>query len=162
MWPLMATEIRQYCKSCNKCLKGNKRGQGKARMVERPIITEPFEQIALDLVGPLPKGNRGACFILTAMCMSTCWPEAVALRLITAKSVAEAALEIFSRMGLPLQILTDCRAQFTGALIKLLTTILHIAHIHTTAYHPQSNGILERLHSTLEAIIGKARSSGLD
>jgi len=93
--------------------------------------------------------------------MSTRWPEAVALRSITAKSVAEAALDIFSRMGLPHQILTDHGAQFTGALMRQLTTMLHFDHIHTTAYHPQSNGVLERLHSTLEAIIGKARSSGL-
>ncbi len=49
-------------------------------MVERPVLSQSFEQIALDLVGPLPKGKGGARFILTAACMATRWSEAIALK----------------------------------------------------------------------------------
>ena len=100
--------------------------------------------------------------MLTAVCTATHWPKAAALNSITAKSVAEAAIDIFSRMGLPLQILTDRGAQFTSSLSKQLTTVLNIEHLRTTAYHPQSNGILERLHATLEAMLGKATALGFD
>jgi len=34
--------------------------------------------------------------------------------------------------------------------------------LYTTAYHPQSNWVLERLHATLEAMLGKAFAKGLD
>ena len=146
---------------CIFCQKGIKSGQRKAPTVERPVISQPFEQVALDIVGPLPKGKGGARFILTAVCMATHWPEAIALNSITAKSVAEAAIDIFSRMGLPLQILTDRGAQFTTSLSKQLTTVLNIEHLRTTAYHPQSNGVLEILHATLEAMLGKATALGL-
>ena len=37
-----------------------------------------------------------------------------------------------------------------------------IERIRTTAYHPQTNGVLERLHGTLESILGKAHLKGLD
>ena len=110
----------------------------------------------------MPKAKGGANFILTAVCMATRWPEAIPLRTITAQAVAEAAIEIFSRMGLPLQILTDRGPQFRSSLSKHLTSILGIEHLLTTAYHPQSNGVLERLHATLEAMLGKASARGLD
>ena len=122
-------------------------------MVERPVISRLFEQIALDKVGPLSKAKGGARYILTALCMATRWPEAVPLRNITAKAVAEAAVDIFSRMGLSLQILTDRGVQFMSDISIQLTTILGIEHMHTTAYHPQSNGVLEHLHAILEAML---------
>ncbi len=162
VWPLMNTDIKRYCESCEQCQRNNKTGQKKALMIERPILSQPFEQIALDLVGPLPQGRGGARFILTAACMATRWPDAIPLKSITAKSVAEAAIQIFSRMGLPYQILTDRGSQFTGALAKQLASLLGIEKLHTTAYHPQTNGVLERLHATLEAMLGKARDLGLD
>ena len=113
-------------------------------------------------MGPLRKGKGWARFILTTACMATCWPDAIALKSITAKSVAEAAIEIFSRMGLPYQILTDRGSQFTGGLAKQLTSLMGIEKLHTTAYHPQTNGVLERLHATLVAMLGKAWALGLD
>ena len=77
-------------------------------------------------------------------------------------SHAEVVIQIFSRMGLPLQILTDRGTQFTSGLMKQLTFIIGIHHLRTTAYHPQSNGMLERLHATLEAMLRKATALGLD
>ena len=43
-----------------------------------------------------------------------------------------------------------------------LCDILGIERIRTTAYHPQTNGVLERLLGTLESILGKAHVKGLD
>ncbi len=94
--------------------------------------------------------------------MATRWPDAIALKSITAKSMAAATIEIFSRMGLPHQILTDRGTQFTSELAKQMSSLLGIEKLLTTAYHPQSNGVLERLHSTLEAMLGKVHGLGLD
>ena len=52
--------------------------------MEREVLTEPFEVIAFDIVGPLPKGKGGCRFVLTAICMASKWPEAIPLRTITA------------------------------------------------------------------------------
>ena len=131
-------------------------------MVERVTITEQFELVALDLVGPMPIAKGGYRFILTSVCMASMWPDAVALQSVTAKAVAEAAMEIFCRTALPLQILTDRGAQFTSKLTQGLCDILSIDRIRTTAYHPHTNGVLERFHGTLESILGKAHVKGLD
>ena len=86
----------------------------------------------------------------------------VALKSMMAKSIAEAMVEIFSRTGLPYQILTDQCTQFMGCLAKHLYEMLGIEHLRMSPHHPQSNGALEGLHSTLEGMLVKARTSGLD
>ena len=131
-------------------------------MVEREVLTEPFEALAFDIVGPMPKGKGGYHFLLTALCMASKWPEALPLRTITAKAVAHGMMEIFSRTGIPLQLLTDQGAQFVGSLISKLCKDLNIEKIKTTPYDPECNGVVERMHGTLGAMLTKAASEGLD
>ena len=105
----------------------------------KPILSEPFECIALDLVGLLPKAKGGVTDVLTAICLATRWPEATDLKSITAKAIAEAMLEVLGRMGLPSQILTDNRGQFKSAFMADVTKYLGINAVKTTPYHPQAN-----------------------
>ena len=58
--------------------------------------------------------------------MSSKWPEAIPLRTITARVVAQGMIEIFSRTGIPLQLLTDQGSQFLGSLVTHLCRDLHI------------------------------------
>ncbi len=59
VWPGMAREIIGHCRSCEKCQVRSKYRPRRAPAVERPILAEPFESVAIDLVGPLPKGKGG-------------------------------------------------------------------------------------------------------
>ncbi len=112
--------------SCDICQKSNRQGQAKAPMVERPIITEPFEIVAMDIVGPLRAAKGKYQYLLTTICLATRWPDIVSLKSITAKSVADALLSEFGRTGLPLQMLSDNGSQFTGKRTKELTVLLGI------------------------------------
>ncbi len=67
----------------------------------------PFERIGMDLIGPLERSARGHRFALVLVDYATRYPEAVALRNISAKSVAEALFSMISRVGIPKEILTD-------------------------------------------------------
>ena len=69
------------------------------------MVTEPFEVIALDIVGRLSLGKGIVSHILTAICMATRWPEVVPLKPVMAKAVAKAVIGIFGHTGLPLQII---------------------------------------------------------
>jgi len=131
-------------------------------MVTRPALTEPFEATAFDLVGPLPKGKGGCRFILTFVCLASRWPDVVPLRSVTTKNVAKGMLEIFCRTGIPYRILTDQGLQFVGNLVKELCALLQIDQVRSTAYHPESNGMIERMHSTLGAMLAKSKSLGID
>lgn len=77
----------------------------------------------------------------------TRWPEAFLLKDISAKSVANTFFkEYVTRFGVPQKITSDQGTQFTSAIIKELVKFLGAHKIMTTPYHPQSNGMVERLH----------------
>ena len=49
-----------------------------------------------------------------------------------------------------------------GRLARESSTLLGIDQVKTTSHHPQTIGILERLHGTLESMLTKAKLKGLD
>jgi transposase InsO family protein len=65
------------------------------------------------------------------------------------------------RFGLPSTITSDRGPQFTSALWSALCRLLDIRHSPTTAYHPQSNGLVERFHRRLKYNL-RARAAGVD
>ena len=162
VWPGVGQDVIDHCRSCVVCQRCSKAPARKVPLIEREILTEPFEVLAFDIVGLMPKGKGGCRFILTAICMASKWPEAVPLRSITARAVAQGMLEVFSRTGIPLQLLTDQGSQFVGSLVTHLCKALHIDKIKTTLYHPECNGVVERMHGTLGAMLTKASALGLD
>ncbi|MFN9982364.1 MAG: DDE-type integrase/transposase/recombinase, partial [bacterium] len=115
----------------------------------------------VDLVGPLPISS-GFTYLFTVVDRTTRWPEAIPLAGISA---AECAAALFSgwiqRFGLPAYITSDRGAQFTSSLWAALCDLLSITHITTTAYHPQSNGLVERFHRRLKDSL-RARLAGAD
>ena len=62
--------------------------------------------MAIDIIGPLtPKSEDGHKYILTMVDYATRYPEAISLRTITTESIADALVSVFSRVGLPEEIL---------------------------------------------------------
>jgi len=72
----------------------------------------------------------------------------------SAETIATAIYHSLSaRYGSPINITTDQSPQFEASLFKALTNLIGCERIRTSAYHPASNGILERWHRTLKAAI---------
>ena len=161
-WPGMGQDVIRHCRSCVQCQKGAKNPARKVPLMERAVLSEPFEVMAVDLVGPFPLGKGGYRYLLTCVCMASKWPEAIPLKRMTARSVADGLVEIFSRTGIPLQLVSDQGTQFVGKVVRKLCECLHIDRIRTTPYHPEGNGVVERLHGTLVPMLTKATSMGLD
>ena len=151
----------QHVRSCEPCQRCSK-AHSKVPMMERRVMAEPFEVMAIDLVGPLPKGKGGCEYLLTCICMASRWLEAIPLKSITARNIANCLVNIFSRTGIPLELISDQGTQFMGKVVTQLCQLLHITKIRTTPYHPEGNGVIERVHSTLGAMLTKAKSQGLD
>ncbi len=161
-WPGIARDVVRYIESCAVCLKVNKSGNKPYKLIERPVVGEPFKSIAVDVVGPLPKGKGGAQYLLTYACMATRWPEAIPLRGVTATEVAEAFCSILCKTGLPDVILTDRGTVFTSKLYVRVAQLFGCERILSAPYYPQGNGVVERFHGgTLKPMLAKASHKGL-
>ena len=57
------------------------------------------------------------------------------------------------RYGIPDTIITDRGTQFVGGAWRELMSSLGIQALATTAYHPQCNGLVERMHRDLKASV---------
>lgn len=122
-------------------------------MVPLPIIQEPFERIAMDIVGPLTRSRKGNRFILVICDCATRFPEAIPLRSIDAETIAEELITVFSRYGIPQEILSDQGSNFMSQLLKEMYRLMKIHPIRTTPYHPQTDGLVERFHKTLKSVL---------
>ena len=84
---------------------------------------------------------------------ATRYPEATALKSIEAETVAEALVTMFTRVGVPEEILSDQGSQFLSGVMKEVSRLLSITQLHTTVYHPMCNGLVERFNGTLKAML---------
>ena len=149
-WPGMVAEITRFCQSCNICQRTMPKGKiGKVPLMEMPLIDTPFQRVAVDLIGPIePRSNAGKRYILTLVDYTTRYPEAIALSNIDTVCVAEAMIEIFSRVGIPKEIVTDRGSQFTSGMMQEVHRLLSLKHLPTTPYHAMGNGLVERFNGT--------------
>jgi cleavage and polyadenylation specificity factor subunit 1 len=154
-WPHAKKDIKRWCQECTECQKNK---------VTRHIKTTPhsiqdpsgrFTHVHMDIVGPLkPVDDSINRFIISFIDRATNWVEATPVSSITAKEVAKTFISTwFSRFGTPLYLTTDRGSQFESELFHELSTSLGFTRLRTTAYHPQSNGKIERYHRTMKASI---------
>jgi Integrase zinc binding domain/Integrase core domain len=153
-WKGMDKDIEEYVKSCDKC---QKRGKINSKYPLNPIeVKEPFYQIGIDFVGPLPSTKRKKRYIIVAMDYFTKWPEAKAVTRDTAEETARFLYEdIICRHGCPQKIISDRGTHFKNRLIESLTERFNIQHNLSTSYHPQTNGLVERFNKTLCEALSK-------
>ena len=149
-WKGMDKDIEEYIQKCTWCQKNKICKRNKAPMVISDTPTRPFEKGALDIVGPLTITKLGNKYILTFQDHLTKFSKAIPLPNQEARTIAEAFVtRIISEHGIPDKILTDQGSNFVGEVFKNTCKLLKITKIQTTAYHPESNGALERSHRTL-------------
>ena len=112
--------------------------------------------MALDFVGPISPMSHKKKYILVCTDYVTKWVEDKALFIATEKLVVEFIYEeIFTRFGVPREIVTDQGTQFTYKLMKELTTKYGIRHCKSSPYHHQDNGQVESTNKVLESILTK-------
>ncbi|GFN96905.1 Pol polyprotein [Plakobranchus ocellatus] len=97
-------------------------------------------------------------YILTLVDLATCWAEATPLKHITSEHVAEVLYGMFCRLGFPVEIQSDRGPQLMSALMAEFDRFSGMKHIFSSPYRPQTNGSVERFHSSLKSILRKVTS----
>ena len=123
----------------------------KAPLQPTPAVQEPFSRIIVDCVGPLPKTRSGNQYLLTTICASTRFPEAIPLRNIKTNSIVKALTKFFKLVSLSSSIQSDQGSNFMSVFQQVMYE-LGITQYKSSAQHPQSQGALERWDQTLKTM----------
>lgn len=142
----MHSDIVEYVKSCDRCQRA-KRDFNPAKPPMNPMPpAQKFERWHIDILGPLYKTNDGQEYILLCVDAYSRWVEGFPMKSQTAKVLFR---EIFTRYGAPKVLFSDRGRNFKSQLVNALCEIFDITQHHTSAYHPKTNGLVERQNSTL-------------
>ncbi|GFX19318.1 retrovirus-related Pol polyprotein from transposon 412 [Trichonephila clavipes] len=151
----MRKDIKIMARSCVKCQRVKVTRHTKSPIGTFALPDARFAHIHLDFIGPLPPSN-GNQFCMTIIDRFTRWPEVIPTPDMTAETTARALMHGWiSRFGCPTTITTDRGTNFESNLFRELTRMLGCNRIHSTSYHPQANGIIERLHRHLKGALKK-------
>ena len=160
LWEGCAADVATWCRDCSGCARGKITRQEKTAVLPIPVPAVKFSHVHVDIVGPLPVSKEGHSHLLTIVDRSTRWPEVIPLKSITAEVCADTFVqEWVARFGTPHTITTDRGTQFTSSTWACMCKTIGAQHILTTAYHPQSNGMVERFHRQLKESL-RSRGSG--
>ena len=120
------------------------------------VVNRPFQKLSWDITGPLPVTSAGYKYILVITDLFSKWVEAFPLRSTDSQTLANIFVdEIVCRYGVPESIHSDQGANLTSEIIKNMCDILGMDRTRTTAYHPQGNGLVERLNRTIKEMLAK-------
>ena len=151
----MQGDATSFCRSCDVCQKTTtKVSVPCVPLGDMPLIDMPFRRVAMDLVVPIsPPSEKGHQYILTLVDYATKYPEAVPLKNIKTETVAEALLDMYSRLGIPEEVLSNLGTQFVSKCMEKVSRLLSIKRLTTTPYHSICNGLIERFNGTLKKML---------
>lgn len=149
-WPGIRQDVAELCRRCQVCQRTRTNPVRKYPLIPLPVVPLPFHRLAMDMVGPLPTTEEGHRFVLTVCDYGTRYPEAFPLHTTTSKDVAGALVEMFARTGIPAEILMDRGSNFCSELMEELFHLLGVRHVKTSAYDPETDGMVERYNGTLK------------
>lgn len=114
----------------------------------------PMERVATDILGELPKTDRGNRCILVVSDYFTKWTESFAMPNIEAQTVAKILVEeVFAKLGVPRILHSDQGRQYESNLFQELCALIHIEKTRTLPYHRQSDGMVEQFNRTLATML---------
>ncbi|UYV62591.1 hypothetical protein LAZ67_2001247 [Cordylochernes scorpioides] len=150
-WPSMLKYVSEFVKTCHLCQSRKGSNHLPSGLLQPiPPANYPFERIGIDFVGPLPSTKRRRKWIIVLTDYYTKYAETKAVSEATVKEVSTFLIEhIILRHGAPRFLISDRGSQFTSNLMKEVMKMCKVKHCFTTSYHPQTNGLTERLNRTL-------------
>ena len=150
-WKDMIKDVRHYVKTCTTCQMKKRSKFNKPRRTLKPIPVPSriFAQVGMDLIHM--RTCKGFNYIITAVDYLTKYCE---MRAIREKSAREVSVfiyeELICRWGVSEYHITDQGKEFVNTINKNLLSMCGTKQRITSAYHPQANGLCERLNRSTQ------------
>jgi len=144
-WGGTRSDVQAFCRACPVCQKTRLGPTPVLAEVCTTTVTEPFECVAFDTIGPLDEDEDGFKFVIVAIDVFSRFVELWAAHSTGSAETVDFMLSLFGRYGAPESVRTDGCTQFCSKLVDDFCAALQINKEVTIPYRPQSNGIVERV-----------------
>ncbi|KAF7762552.1 hypothetical protein Agabi119p4_9145 [Agaricus bisporus var. burnettii] len=147
-WPTIKMDIRQYVRGCNMCQKNKTiRRPDHIPLNPLPIPDKPWEEISIDMIGPLPKSKEKDAIIVIVDRFSKMIHLVPTTTSLTSTDLVKIYKEeVWRYHGIPKRIISDRGPQFASKFMESLCDALGIEQNLSTAYHPQMDGQTEQMN----------------
>ncbi|XP_036001791.1 protein NYNRIN-like [Fundulus heteroclitus] len=157
--PYMQAMVDEILSQCEICAENNVRKGIKSPIGHIPVPEGPFKHLVIDYVDMI-KPVQGKRYMLVVIDRFSRWVEAVPSKTLGAETVIKfLTREVIPRFGIPSEISSDNGSAFIQKVLKGVLLKLGIKQRFGAIYHPQSEGIVERINGTLKAKLNKICAS---
>ena len=146
-WVNMARDVELHCRECTKCQQAKLPAPVRAPLTSMPV-GRPWQMLAVDIL-EVPVSYKNNRYLLVVQDYFTKWAEAIPLRDQTAARITEELVKLFSTLGIPEALHSDQGQNFESTILKDTLEAFGVKKSRTTAYHPQGDGMVERLNRSL-------------
>ncbi|XP_041480448.1 uncharacterized protein K02A2.6-like [Lytechinus variegatus] len=151
-WPGLYQDIERLVQSCAPC-QAMQTLPSAAPVNPWAWPSQPWHRVHVDFAGPF----LDQMFLLAVDAHSK-WPEVIPMKSTTASNTIRVLRSLFSRHGLPMEVVSDNGPQFVAEEFSIFLKKNGIQHIKSAVKHPASNGEVERFVQTFKKAMKKARS----
>ena len=160
-WPGLRSMVSDYCRTCDTCPRNKAvRHKPYGLLKQLPIPERPWESISVDFIGELPTSlaaDSGIAHNAILVIVDRLSKMSLFIPTTTTASSADLARlyvrYVFSKHGVPSDIVSDRGSTFTSQFMSALGRLLNIKMNYSTAYHPETDGQTERTNQTLETYL---------
>ena len=146
VWHKMKIGVRNWCRTCHPCQSSKVQRHVHAPLQPRTLPDQCFGSLHGDIVGPLPE-SESMTYLFTIVDRYTRWAEAIPMAGCSTETCIKGFLRHWmAHFGIPGDLTSDRGPQFTSELWTELNRLLGISASNPTAYRPQANGLVERMH----------------
>ena len=142
--------VRGYVQNCEICQKAKREIHYKKHMLHPIPVNDLFNRFHIDILTLDCPDSQNRTHVLTVIEALSRYPEVFLLKTMTATEIAEILFkEVFTRYGSPCSILSDAGSNLIGKVMTKLAEMFQVKRLVASSHHQQTNGRLERFHSTL-------------
>src|SRR5271167_4436614 len=154
-WQNLSSDVKKYVQGCIVCQQIKSNTQPRRNPLHpHSSPSAPWEEISVDLIGPLPESNGHDAILVIVDRFSKMIKAIPSSLSLTSLGFAKILCDfVFRHHGMPKKIISDRGPQFASRFLKEFSKLIGIQQNLSTAYHPQTDGQTKRINQELEKFL---------